>query len=251
MRWIRVEPLREIESKKIGRTLIVPQQRPWPANLVPSPGKHTVPPVSERVKRPIAASLGCLLALALVASLAFGSDSLQRLDARALRRLAMHRDGALGDLATAVAHLGDPLPQLLLLAVAALLALRLHGRERALAVVALVAGANLTTQLLKLALAQPRLQPILGYYQVGESAFPSGHTTAAAAMTYAYVLAVPRRLRLLAGAVGAVLTIAVGASVVVLHRHYPSDVLGGLLVASAWFFATVAVLRARAESGPG
>lgn len=199
------------------------------------------------MKRPFAASLGCLSALALVASLAFGSDSLQRLDARALRRLAMYRDGELGDVATAIAHLGDPLPQVLLLAVAVLLALRLYGRERALAVVVLVAGANLTTQLLKLALAQPRLQPILGYYQVGESAFPSGHTTAAAAMTYAYVLAVPRRLRLLSGVVGGVLTIAVGASVVVLHRHYPSDALGGLLVASAWFFATVAVLRARPE----
>ncbi len=202
------------------------------------------------MKRPIAASLGCLLALALVASLAFGSDSLQRLDARVLRRLAMHRDGGLGDVATAIGHLGDPLPQLLLLAVAGLLALHLYGRDRALAVMALVAGANLTTQLLKLALAQPRLQPILGYYQVGETAFPSGHTTAAAAMAYAYVLAVPRRMRLLTGAVGAVLAVAVGASVVVLHRHYPSDALGGLLVASAWFFATVAALRARAESGP-
>lgn len=199
------------------------------------------------MKRPIAASLGCLLALALVASLAFGSDSLQRLDARVLHRLAMHRDGGLGDVATAVAHLGDPLPQLLLLCVAGLLALRFYGRERALAVVALVAGANLTTQLLKLALAQPRLQPILGYDQIGETGFPSGHATAAAAMAYAYVLAVPHRLRLLTAAVGAVLTVSVGASVVLLHRHYPSDTLGGLLVASAWFFATVAVLRARAE----
>lgn len=199
------------------------------------------------MKRPIAASLGCLLALALVASLAFGSGSLQHLDARALRWLATDREGGLGALATVIAYLGDPLPQLLLLAIAALLALRLYGRERALAVAALVAGANLTTQLLKLALAQPRLQPILGYYQVGDSAFPSGHSTAAAAMTYAFVLAVPARLRVLAGVVGAVLTVAVGASVVILHHHYPSDVLGGVLVASAWFFATVAALRARAE----
>jgi membrane-associated phospholipid phosphatase len=202
--------------------------------------------VSERVKRPIAASFGCLLALALVASLAFGSDSLQHLDARALRWLAKVREEGLGDVATVIAHLGDPLPQLLLLAGAGLLALRLYGRERAFAVLALVAGANLTTQVLKLALAQPRLQPILGYYQVGDSAFPSGHTTAAAAMTCAFVLAVPARLRVLAGVLGAVLTIAVGASVVILHHHYPSDVLGGLLVAAAWFFATVAALRARA-----
>jgi membrane-associated phospholipid phosphatase len=202
--------------------------------------------VSERAKRSIAASLGCLLALALLAALSFGSDSLQRLDARALHRLSMQRDAPLGDVAGAIAHLGDPLPQVLLLAGACLVALHFYGSERALAVVALVAGANLTTQLLKLALAQPRLQPILGYYQVGETAFPSGHTTAAAAMTYAYVLAAPRRRRMLAATAGAVLTVAVGASLVVLRKHFPSDVLGGLLVASVWFFATLAVLRARA-----
>jgi membrane-associated phospholipid phosphatase len=202
--------------------------------------------MSERVKRPIAACLGCLLALTVVASLAYGSDSLQRFDARILHRLASQRDAALGDAARLIAHLGDPVPQLLLLAGACLLALRRRRPERAIAAAILVAGANLTTQVLKAALAHPRLQPILGYYQVGETAFPSGHATAMAAIAYAYLLVVPRSWRTMTAAVGAVLVITVGGSVVVLHRHYPSDVLGGLLVASAWFFATVAALRARA-----
>jgi membrane-associated phospholipid phosphatase len=203
--------------------------------------------MSERVKRPIAASFGCVLALAVVASLAYRTDSVQRFDARILHRLASERENALGDVASAVARLGDPVPQLLLLAAACLLALRLRRPRLAIAAAILVAGANLTTQLLKLALAHPRLQPLLGYYQVGETAFPSGHTTAVAAMAYAYLLVVPRPWRAVTAAIGAVCTLAVGSSVVVLHRHYPSDVLGGLLIASAWFFATVAVLRARVE----
>jgi membrane-associated phospholipid phosphatase len=201
--------------------------------------------MSERVKRPIAACLGSLLALTVVASLAYRSDSLQRFDARILHRLASQRDAVLGDAARVVAHLGDPLPQLVLVAGAGLLALRLRRPERALAAAVLVAGANLTTQALKAALAHPRLQPILGYYQVGETAFPSGHATAMAATAYAYLLVVPRAWWAATAAIGAVLVLTVGGAVVVLHRHYPSDVLGGLLVASAWFFATVAVLRAR------
>ena len=36
---------------------------------------------------------------------------------------------------------------------------------------------------------------------------------------------------------------AVGCSRVVLHYHYPSDVLGGWLVAAGWGFAVVATLR--------
>jgi PAP2 superfamily len=40
---------------------------------------------------------------------------------------------------------------------------------------------------------------------------------------------------------------AVGCSVVVLHRHYPSDVVGGWLVAGGWCFAVVAGLRADEE----
>jgi membrane-associated phospholipid phosphatase len=203
--------------------------------------------MSERVKRPFAAALGCALVLALLASLAYGGGAPGRLDARALHHLAGQREAASGDLARLVVHLGDPLVQLLLLAGASLLALRLRRPDRALAAVVLVAGANLTTQVLKAALAHPRTQPILGYYQVGEAAFPSGHTTAMAAMAYAYVLVVPRSWRALVATVGVAATTAVGLAVVVLNKHYPSDVLGGLLVASAWFFATVAVLRARAE----
>jgi membrane-associated phospholipid phosphatase len=203
--------------------------------------------MSERIKRPLAACLGCALALTVVASLAYRDDSLQRLDARILRRLASQRDTALGEVARLIAHLGDPAPQLLLLTIALMLAFRGGRLRRAVAVATLVVGANLTTQILKATLAHPRLQAVLGYHQVGETAFPSGHATAAAAMAYAYLLVVPRSWRATTAVIGVTLVVAVGIAVVVLHRHYPSDVLGGLLVASVWFFGTVAALRAKAE----
>ena len=43
------------------------------------------------------------------------------------------------------------------------------------------------------------------------------------------------------------LTAAVGFSVMVLSWHYPSDVLGGLLVVGAWAFAIIAFMRFRED----
>ena len=71
----------------------------------------------------------------------------------------------------------------------------------------------------------------------------SGHTTAVASIAIAYAFAVPARLRALTFVAGAVLVFAVGVSVVTIGWHYPSDVLGGLLVAGGWGFAVLALMR--------
>lgn len=107
----------------------------------------------------------------------------------------------------------------------------------------LVAGANLTTQILKAVLAYPRYQSLLGYRQINETAFPSGHSTAVAAMVFAWALVLPGAWRPLVLTLGAVVAVAVGLSLVLLHPHFPSDVVGGWLVASGWLCAVVAALR--------
>jgi membrane-associated phospholipid phosphatase len=121
--------------------------------------------------------------------------------------------------------------------------------RRALAALVVVAGANLSTVALKAALAQPRYQPLLGWYQIGETSFPSGHATAVAAITYGFALVVPPRLAPATLVAGAGATALVGGSALVLHWHYASDVAGGVLVASFWFFATVAGGRALGPRG--
>jgi hypothetical protein len=54
----------------------------------------------------------------------------------------------------------------------------------------------------------------------------------------------PSRLRPAAGVVGTFFAIAVSFSIVSLDWHFPSDVGGGFLVAAAWCFAALALLRA-------
>jgi membrane-associated phospholipid phosphatase len=124
----------------------------------------------------------------------------------------------------------------------------------ALAAVTVVAGASVTTQVLKVLLAHPRFQPVLGHHQLGPIAFPSGHATAAASIAIAFVFVVPRSMKPAVAVAGACFVAAVGISVLVLDWHYPSDVLGGILVASGWGFAVLAATRAirsRRRQGAG
>ena len=64
------------------------------------------------------------------------------------------------------------------------------------------------------------------------ASWPSGHATAAMSFALCAVLAAPARLRPLVAAVGAAFAVAVCYSFLALAWHYPSDVLGGFLVAT-------------------
>lgn len=151
--------------------------------------------------------------------------------------------GGIDTAADAVVRLGDPLPQAALTVLVVGIGLARRRPRRAAAALVVIAGANLSTVALKAALAQPRFQPLLGWYQIGETSFPSGHATAVAAITYGFALVLPPRWRAPALVVGAVATAVVGSSALVLHWHYASDVAGGVLVASFWYFGTLAVGR--------
>jgi membrane-associated phospholipid phosphatase len=116
----------------------------------------------------------------------------------------------------------------------------LRGRPRlAVAAVALMAGASLTTDALKEITGAEHFP-----YPTQTVTWPSGHMTAGAALALALVLVVPGRWRP-GVAVGAVLWVgAVAAAILLLGRHLLSDVVTGLLVAGAWAALAVAGLRA-------
>jgi membrane-associated phospholipid phosphatase len=203
--------------------------------------------VRDEEKRLVAGCLAAALALALLAWAVYHAEGVRHLDARLLAHLSADRDGRLGDLAGPVADLGNPLPQVLLLLAGVAVALAADRRRAAVAGVVLVLGADLTTLVLKHELAAPRLDPVLGWAQVGEDSFPSGHATAAFAMAAAWALFVPPRRRCPVAAVGFAIACLAAAAVVVLRFHFPSDALGGLLVAAIW--AAIAALRCPSKPG--
>ncbi len=106
----------------------------------------------------------------------------------------------------------------------------LRGRVR-LAVTALVviAGANVTTQLLKeVVLERSQLDVI------APNSLPSGHTTVVAGAVGAMLLVSPWALRPLVVVAGAFAVMLTGASTVVAGWHRPADIVAALAVCLAW-----------------
>jgi membrane-associated phospholipid phosphatase len=200
----------------------------------------------RRARDPRVLAAGCAVAcagFALTAWAAFHVPRLDHLDARVFVDLSAHRKGALGHLATPIGYLGAPLPQALFLLAGIAVALASGRREAAIAGLVIVLGADLSTHLLKDALAAPRGDATLELGDIDDNAFPSGHTTAAFSMAAAWCLFVPARRRRLVAAIGFVAAGLVAISAVILHHHFPSDVIGGFFVAAAWTCGVCAVLR--------
>jgi membrane-associated phospholipid phosphatase len=201
-------------------------------------------PVAKSVKAPVAAWFACACGLVLLAIAIYKVGVVERLDADLLGSLVIQRGSGAFRVANLFAHMADPLPLVVMLIAVCGLAFSLGRRREAVAAVVVVAGANLTTQVLKVLLAHPRYQPFLGSHQPWSTAFPSGHTTAAASIAVALLLVAPVRLREIAGLLGLALVAVVSGSVIALEWHYPSDVAGGILIAAGWGFAALAGLRA-------
>jgi membrane-associated phospholipid phosphatase len=199
-----------------------------------------------RVARPrqlvaLTTAASCALGLVAVGLVAVRAGGYER-DATVLHGFAdLYRRRADAGL-EAIAHAVNPLPYALLgmLCVAAALARRRGWRAVAVGVVLI--GSGLTTQALKHLLAEPRYTPWLGFDQIDEASWPSGHATAAMALALCAVIAVAPRLRTVTALVGGAGAICVSYATLVLAWHYPSDVLAGLLVAGLWVALAQAAL---------
>jgi membrane-associated phospholipid phosphatase len=146
-------------------------------------------------------------------------------------------------LADTVAHSVDPPPYLVIAVALAGIAF-LRGRPRvALAVPLTMVAASATTELLKAVVSRPRHSEWLsGGGDIGAASWPSGHATAAMMVALCAVLVAPRLLRPLVALLGTGLAVGVSYSILVLGWHFPSDVLGGFLVAGGWVSLALAAL---------
>ncbi|MDR1118628.1 MAG: phosphatase PAP2 family protein, partial [Bifidobacteriaceae bacterium] len=174
-------------------------------------------------------ALLCGLGVALVFKVAVGTHTGQAVD-------AVGMDAAVdwpGVVAGAAQKVLDAVSLATLAAACVVLAGIAWARRRplvAIGAVALVAGANLTTQTLKYEVLD-RVELAAGGMV---NSFPSGHTTVAASVSFALILTVGARSRVVWAWVGALYTGGTGISTVVLAWHRPSDAVGGILVAGAW-----------------
>jgi membrane-associated phospholipid phosphatase len=200
----------------------------------------------------IGAAAGVAL-LAVVWYLSHYVGVVKRADVSILRGFALLTRPRLDEVTNFIAGLCDPRTYVVLAAIPVLVALG-RGRVRVAAMIAIVLlGANETTQLLKPLLASPRLP--VAWAPISSASWPSGHATAAMALALCAVIAAPARLRPAVAAAMAAFAVAVSYSFLELTWHYPSDVLGGFLVAGVWTLLGIAgfsILEAhRAGAVPG
>ena len=171
-------------------------------------------------------------------------------DASILRGFADLTRPRLDRVTNFIAHLCNPDEYVFLAAVPVAVAL-VRRRPRVAAMIALVLlCANETTQLLKPLLAGPR-DPVQ-WVPIDPASWPSGHATAAMSLALCAVIAAPARRRPAVAAAMAAFAIAVSYSFLELGWHYPSDVLGGFLVAGTWTLLGIAglsILEARRAGG--
>jgi membrane-associated phospholipid phosphatase len=197
----------------------------------------------RRSRLALGGALASVAALGLVWLAAVHLAPLRWLDAATLRGFVALNGPATRPVAHVVAGLCDPEPFVWFTAVLVVLALLRRRPRTAVAVTVVLIGASLTTQLLKPALATPRASSMLpAVDQIVPASWPSGHATAAMAIALCAVLVAPARWRPHTAALGAAFAVAVTFSFLTLDWHYPSDVLGGFLVATAWTLFAVAAI---------
>ena len=200
----------------------------------------------------VAAALWCVVAFFGLLVVAYFTTPGRWLDSAASHGFVALHTARIDTIATRVAHLCNPLPYAIASLVVVAIAAKARSPRTAAAVFLFIAGANATSQLLKPALAHHRelYHTSWHIYNLPDAAFPSGHATAAMTLSLAVLIIVPRAFRPLAATFGALFTITVSFSLLILAYHFPSDVVGGYLIATAWGLATFAALRALNERWP-
>jgi len=117
----------------------------------------------------------------------------------------------------------------------------MQGRARlAVAAAAIIAGANVTTQVLKHGVLD---RPDLGFTTL--NSLPSGHTTVATSVVLATLLVAPVPLRLLFAVAGSFVVTLTGASTVVAGWHRPGDIIAALAVCLLWGSAVAVFVGVR------
>jgi membrane-associated phospholipid phosphatase len=206
--------------------------------------------VTGSARIPILGAVVCATVLATVLFLAYRVAGAGSADATILDHAMAARTTWIGTLARVIGY------STLVLIPAALVASLAWGvaagrYRQAAAAASVFAAAMLTAEVMKVALAHPRFHAVLGQHQIGADAFPSGHATAIASAALAAALVASPRWRPHVLVAGGAYALAVCCSALVLGWHYPSDVVGGVLLAGVFFCATIAALRlARRETAP-
>ncbi len=173
----------------------------------------------------------------------------QAFDEGILRWIAAHKSSMLTTAMVEITPLGTGMVVLAIVGVAALFLWHTEHKHSARLLLAATAGNILLNGALKLAFSRPRPQVVEWGTHAASSSFPSGHAMSATVVygTVAYLVARLQKhtLSRVATLTAAFILIAlICLTRLYLGVHYPSDVLGGVVVGLAWSAFCMATLEA-------
>lgn len=209
------------------------------------PGSPLAASTSQRSWRPFAAALALLVLFGITCAAFVWTAPGQRVDSMFLPQAPGSigpRTGEFGGAAeTVLSTLGSPMMFVILLAVAIAASALTHRGLAGLFGIVAAGLAIVTASVFK----EVMLRPDLGLVgSTTHNSFPSGHTTAATAVVCAVLIALPRLARRWCVVPGAVYVALVGGATMIAGWHRLSDVLGGVLLATAMACLAVAARRA-------
>src|SRR5919206_1773723 len=161
--------------------------------------------MSRAPRTMVAAAAWCVVAWGALLGLAYYVGPAKWLDAAALHGFASMDRGRVDGVATVISHLCDPVQYAIAALIVIAIAVRARGARTAAAITMLLVGANATSQLLKPALAHHREIYYSQWHlnNISDAALPSGHATAAMAISIAALMVVSREFRPITALLGA------------------------------------------------
>lgn len=217
------------------------------------PLRHELAVAARRLALPAAVVAGAMALLGLFVAHVLAPSWLGREELGVDRELAGDRTRA-GDTVTGVITNLASTPTIIALTVIAAVACRIAFRRwrEALFVVLAVAGETAIFTLTTLIVDRKRPDVLKLDAAPPTSSFPSGHTAASICFYGAVAAIVLWRfrhvlLRAAAVAVAVLVPLAVAASRLYRGMHFPSDVLGGMLLGAAWLTLTTRTVLHRDE----
>jgi membrane-associated phospholipid phosphatase len=214
--------------------------------------------VAVRTAAAFAVAFALTITLGWLLELGWASDGSTKVDSKITDWFVDHRTPTRTDLMRAITSLGSSAVVIPIAGVAVVALLVGHRRWLALFVAFAVGGASLLSVLTKFVIGRDRPPLDLRLQQPHGSAFPSGHSTQAAATYFAFAIVVTvltksRVLRAAAWVTATLIVFLVGVSRVYLGVHWTTDVLGGWLLGSVWVAGltfALAPLGTRPTSNP-
>jgi membrane-associated phospholipid phosphatase len=196
------------------------------------------------------------MAIAVAGTLAFAEvgewvrkGSTQQFDTAVLQWLGAHQTPFLTSFMVEVTPLGTGAVVLMIVGVAAAFLWHTVHKHSARLLLAATAGNILLNGVLKLFFNRPRPEVFEWQTHAASSSFPSGHAMSATVVygTVAYLLARLQKhlwARVLTLTAAVIVILLICLTRLYLGVHYPSDVLGGIVVGLAWSGFCMATLEA-------